>query len=349
MRPSPPSTWIGDLWRDGFFPFRASPKPRTDSFSEAPAGPIGAGGHGQSFDAALYFASGEGRLPAPGPRTGEDPFPRGAPGGRFRARTGRVSSWRRVELLLDGLLLCDEGQEKVAAEPQASEAEDPSAAWCWPPDRPDHPSSRSHIQEQSFQANFRGVELENLYEVGLAIASTLDLDELGEQVLLRAVSLLDARRGALYLLRRRWQRLPACYRLTSRFGGDALSGVRDSTRSTDLHGMLAGEWTTGGRRDWIPGAALPAWPRPSRSRASPRGLLVVADKESRHGVGPFPIPPIAGLSSLFANQAAIALENAKLHRLALEKERLEREMELAAEIQQQMLAGGRCPPSRATR
>jgi sigma-B regulation protein RsbU (phosphoserine phosphatase) len=41
--------------------------------------------------------------------------------------------------------------------------------------------------------------------------------------------------------------------------------------------------------------------------------------------------------ALFANQAAIALENAKLHKLALEKERLEREMELAAEIQQQIL------------
>jgi sigma-B regulation protein RsbU (phosphoserine phosphatase) len=40
---------------------------------------------------------------------------------------------------------------------------------------------------------------------------------------------------------------------------------------------------------------------------------------------------------LFANQAAIALEQARLHRTALEKERLDREMELAAEIQQEIL------------
>jgi len=43
------------------------------------------------------------------------------------------------------------------------------------------------------------------------------------------------------------------------------------------------------------------------------------------------------MALLFANQAALALENAKLHKLALEKERLEREMELASEIQKQIL------------
>jgi sigma-B regulation protein RsbU (phosphoserine phosphatase) len=42
---------------------------------------------------------------------------------------------------------------------------------------------------------------------------------------------------------------------------------------------------------------------------------------------------------MFASQAAIALENAQLHRQALEKERLERELELAAEIQRALLPG----------
>ncbi|MFL6293523.1 MAG: hypothetical protein ACJ759_21735, partial [Thermoanaerobaculia bacterium] len=56
------------------------------------------------------------------------------------------------------------------------------------------------LKDQQFQINFRVVELENLYDVGLAIAATLDLDRLSEEILLRAVSLLDARRGALYIL-----------------------------------------------------------------------------------------------------------------------------------------------------
>ncbi|HSL82163.1 MAG TPA: hypothetical protein VLF66_05270, partial [Thermoanaerobaculia bacterium] len=48
---------------------------------------------------------------------------------------------------------------------------------------------RRRIKRQSFQANYRGVELEALYDVGLAIASTLDLDALAEEILMRAVSL----------------------------------------------------------------------------------------------------------------------------------------------------------------
>ncbi|MEM7583582.1 MAG: SpoIIE family protein phosphatase [Acidobacteriota bacterium] len=186
-------------------------------------------------------------------------------------------------------------------------------------------SLKRQIQEQHFQAKFRGVELQALYDVGLAIASTLDLEELCEEALLRAVSLLDARRGALYLLE------TGRYRLTSRFGGAALEQFEaDEQHITQL---LASE--DGGGSEWIPGAShLLAVPVEIESNA--RGLLVVADKESRRGVGPFPATDRRTLL-LFANQAAIAIENAKLHKLALEKERLEREMELAAEIQQQLL------------
>ncbi len=71
----------------------------------------------------------------------------------------------------------------------------------------------------------------------------------------------------------------------------------------------------------------------------PKGLLVIGDKESRQGVGPFS-PADRRTLDLLANQAAIALENADLHRQALEKERLEREIELASEIQRQILPEG---------
>ena len=88
-------------------------------------------------------------------------------------------------------------------------------------------------------------------------------------------------------------------------------------------------------RNLLPGAShLLAVPIETDSKR--RGLLVVADKESRHGVGPFAAADKRTLA-MFANQAAIALENAYLHRQALEKERLEREVELAAEIQRRLL------------
>ena len=184
---------------------------------------------------------------------------------------------------------------------------------------------RRQLKEQSFVVNYRGVELEALYEVGLAIASMLNLEQLGEEILLRAVSLLDARRGALYL--RSGGRLVLDHTL----GGDAMPELPlDDPQVAQVLGP-----GLGGEQHLLPGArhlmAVPVGAEPNS-----RGILVIADKESRHGVGPFPESDRRTLA-LFANQAATALETAYLHRQALEKERLEREIELAADIQRRLL------------
>lgn len=187
---------------------------------------------------------------------------------------------------------------------------------------------KQELKEQQFQVNYRVVELEALYDVGLAVASTLDLDRLSEEILLRAVGLLDARRGALYILD------GGRYRLDRTFGGDAAPSF--SVQNPELHGFLAG----GGP---APAKLLPGTRYllgvPIEVEAGPRGLIAVGDKESRRGVGPF-LPADRRTLALFANQAALALENARLHLQALEKERLEREMHLAAEIQRQILPKG---------
>jgi phosphoserine phosphatase RsbU/P len=67
------------------------------------------------------------------------------------------------------------------------------------------------------------------------------------------------------------------------------------------------------------------------------GVLAVADKESRDGSVLDFTATDARLLSLFANQAAAAIETARLHREAIEKERIERELELAAAIQHELL------------
>lgn len=184
------------------------------------------------------------------------------------------------------------------------------------------------LKEQQFQVNYRVVELENLYDVGLAVAGTLDLDRLSEEILLRAVSLLDARRGALYILED--QR----YRLDRTFGG--VAGISFAADDPDLALFLSGYGD--GPPDLLPGARY-LLSVPIAFENSPRGMLVVGDKESRRGVGPF-LPGDRRTLGLFANQAAIALENARRHLRALEQERLEREMHLAAEIQRQILPKG---------
>ncbi len=187
---------------------------------------------------------------------------------------------------------------------------------------------RGQLKRQDFEAKSRGVQLEALYDVGLAIASTLDFERLCEEILMRAVSLSDARRGALYLMQN--GRLD----LHRAFGGDAQA--RLDPRDDETQELLAG--TPRPTCCVLPGA-LYVLGVPIAIDGLPKGLLVIGDKESRQGVGPFS-PADRRTLDLLANQAAIALENADLHRQALEKERLEREIELASEIQRQILPKG---------
>src|SRR5947199_2290359 len=166
---------------------------------------------------------------------------------------------------------------------------------------------KQELKEQQFQVNYRVVELEALYDVGLAVASTLDLDRLSEEILLRAVSLLDARRGALYLLE------DGRYRLDRIFGGEAADWL--AADDPELHAFLAGAGQAPAHL--LPGARY-LLGVPIEVESGRRGLLGVGDKESRRGVGPFLASDRRTLS-LFANQAALALENARLHLQALEK------------------------------
>jgi len=184
------------------------------------------------------------------------------------------------------------------------------------------------LRVQDFEAKTRGVQIEALYDVGLAIASTLDFEKLCEEILMRAVSLADARRGALYLTA---DAAEGKMRLVRDFGGDAAPTL--DLNDHEVQELLASRATPNC-------CALPGAQHligvPILLDGEAKGVLVVGDKESRRGVGPFRSEDRRTLE-LLANQAAIALENAELHRQALEKERLEREVELASQIQRQIL------------
>lgn len=176
---------------------------------------------------------------------------------------------------------------------------------------------RAQLKRQDFEAKTRGVQLEALYEVGLAIAGALDLDRLCEEILMRSVSLSDARRGALYLV-----------------NGGALE--RQRVFGGAAPARIAGDLPAGRRLLTGVEHELSV---PIESDGIRKGLLLVADKESRRGVGPFSEADRRTLE-LLATQAAIALENLDLHQAALDKQRLEREIELASEIQRQILPKG---------
>lgn len=181
------------------------------------------------------------------------------------------------------------------------------------------------LRRQRFAASYHGVELQALYDVGLAIASTLEIDRLAPEILAHAVALLDARRGVLYLAR------DGHLERQATLAGTARHEVRLDDPA--VRALLDGEPPD--EQDLLPGA-LHLLAVAVGDAERPRGLLVVADKESRSGVGPFAAGDRQTLS-LFANQAAIALETAELHAQALEKEGLERELSLASEIQSRLL------------
>jgi phosphoserine phosphatase RsbU/P len=184
-------------------------------------------------------------------------------------------------------------------------------------------------REGDFQLKYRLWELESLYDIGLSIASTLNIEELADEILFRMISLTNARRAALYLRDGNHFNL---YRSFGEVRADFLD--RDLAEQLVTEGIpLSFQENT----DCIfPGCSAYV-AVPIKGNNAIIGVLAAADRETREGaVGAFEANELR-LLTLFATQAAVALENARLHKEALEKQRIERELELAATIQRDIL------------
>jgi len=165
-------------------------------------------------------------------------------------------------------------------------------------------------REGDFQLKYRLWELESLYDIGLSIASTLNIEDLADEILFRMISLTNARRAGLFLHEN------GVFKLYRSFG-DVPADLLD------------------GEGKPVAGSEFVAVPTKGSNDAL-IGVLAAADRETRDGIAPFEANELR-LLSLFGNQVAIALENARLHREALEKQAMERELELAATIQRDIL------------
>jgi phosphoserine phosphatase RsbU/P len=189
------------------------------------------------------------------------------------------------------------------------------------------------VKGAEFELKARLLELESLYDLGLSLAGQLDVSALADEVLYRSISLTDSRKGTLVLFGER-----GAPPLVRSVGGDLLPP--DAVRSWDLpegeaaiNNDAAHVSTAGARLTECEKCLALSIAVPGRRL----GILAVADKESRDGRVLDFTPGDARLLSLFANQAAAAIETTRLHREAIEKERIERELELAAAIQRQIL------------
>ena len=186
------------------------------------------------------------------------------------------------------------------------------------------------VREADFELKYRVWELESLYDVGLSIAGTLDLESLADEILMKSVSLLNARSGALIVRRRDVD------------GGFYLKQFGSAFPDPGAGAAIPQDVCVANRPEDRPAFLAAAEVEklltvPIRSEGEAIGVLVVGDKENRAGgVDDFDQAD-ARILSLFGSQASIALDNARLHREALEKERMEREIELAASIQRTIL------------
>ncbi|MEO8378532.1 MAG: SpoIIE family protein phosphatase [Acidobacteriota bacterium] len=185
-------------------------------------------------------------------------------------------------------------------------------------------------REGDFQLKYRLWELESLYDIGLSIASTLNIDELADAILFRMISLTNARRAALFL------REGEAFRLYRSFGD-----VREEILDVELSEGLIREGKPlafeGGTDCLFPGCVAFVAVPIKGSNDAVIGVLAAADRETREGgIAAFESNELR-LLALFANQVAIALENSRLHREALEKQAMERDLELAATIQRDIL------------
>jgi sigma-B regulation protein RsbU (phosphoserine phosphatase) len=177
-------------------------------------------------------------------------------------------------------------------------------------------------------------------EATKALASTLDLDELLGRILEVAKTQADAERGTLFLVDEKTQEIWSLI----------AHGLEKQEIRLPLGRGIAGHVAKSGEILNIPDAyADPRFNRdvdaqtgyrtrnilclPIRNK---RGKIVAALQLLNKRRGGFTPEDVDFLLTL-SEHMALALENAQLHRALLEKERLEREMALARDIQRSLL------------
>jgi len=192
------------------------------------------------------------------------------------------------------------------------------------------------VHEELKQARFaerrRLWEVESLRAIAEALGGTLDRERIAEELLMHATALLDARRGEVWLT---WH-------------GGATPGVHVSgAEATDLcadgdcvmAARVGGAVLSADEAAALPDEGLIDPQRlavPVTGRRGRLGVLALAEREVRGGTAPFAATDAETLA-LYASAGAVALESATLHLESLEQERTERELELAATIQRQLL------------
>lgn len=191
---------------------------------------------------------------------------------------------------------------------------------------------REELKKARFSERRRLWEVEALRAIGEALGGTLDPVRIAKELVLHITALLDARRGEVWLISgqgwSQWASIAGAAGLSPCADGSCTVAARVGGPILAVEEVIA-----------LPADGLVAGDRlavPVSGRRGRLAVLALAEREVRGGTTPFTAADAETLA-LYASQAAVALENATFHSEALERERFERELELAATIQRQLL------------
>jgi len=174
---------------------------------------------------------------------------------------------------------------------------------------------KGDLKRSRFDERFRLWELEAIRSIATSIGGILEPARLADELIAHLVGLLGVRSARLFL-----GPDPGNARCVAAFGGSTLTDEELSVAWSD---GLYGEMVVG---------------LPLKAKDATLGVLAAAHKEARAGTEPFTSNDIR-LLELFAVQTTVALENARLSQESLERDRLNRELEVAAVIQSHLYPG----------
>ena len=167
------------------------------------------------------------------------------------------------------------------------------------------------VQKKENDLNLKLLELETLFDISLAISSVLDINELGEEILWRSVGILNASKGMMLTP----EKNSPILRPTSSFNWEEQSFLLSSNleifKEINKNGkgvifspVIKNKIQKKLKEDQVIIAPL-------KVKESVLGYMVLCNKETRKGVIDFDLEDLVLLTAL-CNQAAVALDNARL-------------------------------------
>ncbi|MEW6338616.1 MAG: PP2C family protein-serine/threonine phosphatase [Acidobacteriota bacterium] len=200
-------------------------------------------------------------------------------------------------------------------------------------------SMREELKKARFAERRRLWEVESLRAIAEVLGGTLEPAQIAESLVLHATALLDARRGEV------WLPEGSAWRYSAQVEGPGVTGLcadGSCVVAARVGGPVLGAAEAAGLAD----AGLLEDGRLAVAIVGRRGRLGVvalAEREVRGGLAAFACTDAETLQ-LFASQAAVALENAVLHKEDMDRRLLEREIEVAAAVQRELLPRGFTAP-----